>query len=321
VSRWRWWKPGPKMLQAPRRPMASETPHLLASLEAEAMKERQAGKADTLSLLVQDAKRANLLVVAKPLVDLAEELRLTCTGVVINSLDKGRPPPGLTWLEWDGAIEGRLPVTGPDRVRYDRIGVLVEADDTGERGIIHVAVRVAPDQVRQSGDAGLLPVAYTYDLRDAWERPSSLMEAATVQDVRQAHERAANPSPAERDGSPVIFAALGRRFGVVESPHLEAAFRKRDGVRTSYWYRKKPDVFETAIEETGREVLLAVFIFLVMRTARVDVEPVACSSPCKEARHGVGAAALPYSILDLATPSFPGSGQPPGPAHQAAWWR
>jgi len=201
------------------------------------------------------------------------------------------------------------------------VGVLVEADDTGERGIIHVLIRVAPDQVRQSGVAGLLPVAYTYDLRDAWERPPSLMEAASVQDVRRAHEKAANPSPAERDGSPVILAALGRRFGVIESPHLEAAFRKRDGLRTSFWYRKTPDVFETAVEETIREVLLAIFVFLVMRTTKVDLVPVSCSSPSEEPTHGVGAAALPYAILDLAAPFFPGSGPASGATHQAEWRR
>lgn len=316
MNRWRWWKARPQMLQAPCRPVASESLLLLSGLEVQAMQERQAGKADVLGPVVRDAMRANHIVVAKTVANLAEELRLTATAVVINSLDKGRPPPGRTWLEWDGAVEGRLPCSASNRVRYDRVGVLVEADETGERGIIHVLIRVAPDQVRQSGVVGLLPVAYTYDLRDAWERPASLMEAASVQDVRREHKKAANPSLAEREGSPVILAALGRRFGVVESPYLEAAFRQKDGLRTSFWYLDSPELFVTAVQETTPDILLAIFMFILMRTTEVDAVTVPRGPPSKEATHGVAGTELPYVILELAVPLYSGWRRSNGPTHQ-----
>lgn len=320
MNRWRWGKAVQQVPQGARRSVPGEDLLLLHSLEAQAVKERQAGKAQPLDPAVRDAKRACRFVLAKPLVNLAEELRLTCTAVVINSLDKGRPPPGLTWLEWDGDVEGRLPCRAPS-VRYDRVGVLIDAGDTGERGIIHVGARVAPDQARRSGVAGLLPVAFTYDLRDAWELPPSLMQAASVQDVRRAHAEAVNPTPAEQDGSPVILAALGRRFGVVESPYLAAAFRERDGLRTSFWYRNTPEVFETAVREATPDVVLAIFAFIVVRTTGVEAVNVAQGVPCKEVAHGMGAAAPSYAIVDLATPLHPGSRRPDGPAHQAGGWR
>jgi len=66
MSRWRWWKAGPQMLQAPRRPVTSESLLLLASLEVQAMQERQAGKADVLGSVVRDAMRRSCGLPPRP---------------------------------------------------------------------------------------------------------------------------------------------------------------------------------------------------------------------------------------------------------------
>jgi len=50
--------------------------------------------------------------------------------------------------------------------------VLIEADDTGQRGHMAAMIRVAPGEGVYSGTADMLPLALTFDLRDAYEDPT-----------------------------------------------------------------------------------------------------------------------------------------------------
>lgn len=85
----------------------AEDVELLWSLGARVAAEAKGERGAQFGQVLRAIMGANRFVLTKRLTALAEDLRISDLAVTINSLEKGRPFPGRTWLEWDGAVEGR----------------------------------------------------------------------------------------------------------------------------------------------------------------------------------------------------------------------
>lgn len=250
---------------------------------------------------------ANRFVLTKPVTALAEDLRISDLAVTINSFEEGRPFPGSTWLEWDGAVEGRDPPL-PHQVGYDRLGVLVEADDTGQRGRMVVLIRVAPGFGEASGTADMLPLAVTFDLRDAYERPETITEPASIGEVKRALAAVQDPTMSELEGSALVAAALSRRFGMIENPYSADYLHQHLGSGARRWHEVHPDLLAIAIEEVLVEAILTLCAFIVLRTAGVVLTEVERGAKRRASSHGIDTSLLGYGILDIAAPNSPQSG-------------
>jgi len=250
---------------------------------------------------------AKRFVLTKQVTALAEDLRISDLGVTINSFEKGRPFPGRTWLEWDGAVEGRGEPL-PHEVRYDRLGVLIEADDTGQRGHMVVMTRVAPGDGVYSGTADMLPLAVTFDLREAYERPESLTKPETLDEARRRLAAVQDPTLAELEGSPLVTAVLGRRFGTIENPYSAAYMHRHLGSGLRRWHQLHPDLLETATGEVMVEAIMTLCAFTVLRSVGIEATEVRHGARRRSATHGIDTSLLGYGILDVATHNRPRSG-------------
>ena len=263
---------------------------------------------------------ANRFVLTKRVTALAEDLRITDLGVTINSFDKGRPFPGRTWLEWDGVVEGREEPL-PHQVRYDRLGMLVEADDTGQRGRMVSMIRVAPGEGEDSGAVDMSPIAVTFDLRDAYERPESIVEPASVGETRRLLAAVQDPTPAELEGSALVTAAMSRRFGVIDNPYTAAFMHRHLGLGARRWHENHPDMLRTAIEEVMVEAMLTLCAFMVLRTVGIEATEVARGLKRRAVTHGIDRILLGYGIFDVAAqncPQFKWDGSLQGPSSEEA---
>lgn len=276
----------------------SEDLELFWSLVAPAKEdERMQGGGPYYSAL-RAAMGANRFVLTKEIMDLAEDLRISDLSVTINSLDKALPFPGRSWFEWNAGIAGRLPPSA-EQASVDRVGVLIDADETGHRGTINVLSRFAQGDRRVAGLADISPVAITFDLREAYERPQSLVEPASASETRRYRAAVQNPTPAEMEGSSVVSAALGRRFGVIESPYL-APFMGTLGADGQPWHEVRPDLFQVAINEAMSEVALAMCAFIVMRTVGIERTQVLRGTKRKTRTFGFDTTPLSYGIFNVA---------------------
>lgn len=283
---------------------ASEDIDLVWSLAARAASEGKGERDAPFTRAFHAIIGAKRFVLAKPVTTLAENLRMSDLGVTINSFEKGRPFPGRTWIEWDGAVEGRgQPL--PHEVRYDRLGVLVEADDTGQRGHMVAMIRVAADAGPHSGTADMLPVGVTFDLRDAYEPLASLTRPGSIGEVRRRLAAAQDPTMAEREGSPLVMAALSRRFGTIENPYSAAYLHRHLGGGTRRWHERHPDLLATAAEEAMVEVIMTLCAFTVLRTVGIELTEVRRGARRRSATHGVDTSLLGYGILTVATQNRP----------------
>ena len=153
---------------------------------------------------------------------------------------------------------------------------------------MHVARRYAPDR-RGERRLEAMPLAMTYDLREDYERPLSLMEPAGPEFYRQQAASTSEPTPSQSEGSAVSAAAMGRRLGVVESrlsvPMLRA-------VMGANWYSAQPDLLAMAAEEIMQETLLVLCVWSMMRTSGV----VSLERVLKDEK----ALSLDYGVLRLA---------------------
>ena len=285
----------------------SEDTELVWSLAARAAAEDKGDRDAPFNRLFRAIAGANRFVLTKRVTALAEDIRISDLGVTIKSFEKGRPFPGRTWLEWDAAVEGREEPL-PHEVRYDRLGVLVEADDTGQRGRMVVLIRVAPGE-EGGGRADMLPVAMTFDLRDAYERPESIVEPASLAQMQRLLAAVQEPTMAELEGSALVVAALSRRFGMIDNPYYAAYLHRQIGSGARRWHEIHPDLLATAIEEAMVEALLALCAFMVLRTVGIETTEVLPGTRRRASTHGIDTSLLGYGILDVAAQDRPRSGR------------
>ena len=246
-------------------------------------------------------------VLTKQVTALAEDLRISDLGVTINSFEKGRPFPGCTWLEWDGAVEGRGEPL-PHEVRYDRLGVLIEADDTGQRGHMVAMIRVAPGEGVYSGTADMLPLALTFDLRDAYEQPESLTKPATLDKARRRLAAVQDPTLAEMEASPQVAAALSCQLGTIENPYSAAYMDRHLGSGLRRWHQLHPDLMATATGEVMVEAIMTLCAFMVLRTVGIEATEVRRGAGRRLAIHGIDTSLLGFGMLNVATHNRPRSG-------------
>lgn len=298
----------------------SEDIELVWSLAARAAAESKGERDPRFEQVFRAITGANRVVLTKRITALAEDLRISDLGVTINSFEKGRPFPGRTWLEWDGAVEGREEPL-PHQVRYDRLGMLVEADDTGQRGRMVSVIRVAPGEGEDSGTVDMSPIAVTFDLRDAYERPESILEPASVGEIQSRLAAVQDPTPAELEGSALVTAVLSRRFGVIDNPYTAAFLHRHLGSGARRWHENHPDMLQTAIEEVMVEAVLTLCAFMVLRTVGIKATEVARGARRRAVIHGIGTVLLGYGILDVAAqnrPQFKWDGSLQSPSSEEA---
>jgi len=285
----------------------SEDIELVWTLAARAAAEGKGNRDAPFNQLFRAIMVANRFVLTKPVTALAEDLRISDLAVTINSFEKGRPFPGRTWLEWDGAVEGRDPPL-PQQVGYDRLGVLVEADETGQRGRMVVLIRVAPGFGEASGTADMLPLAVTFDLRDAYERPETITEPASIGEVKRTLAAVQDPTMSELEGSALVAAALSRRFGMIENPYSADYLHRHLGSGARRWHEVHPDLLAIAVEEALVEAIMTLCAFIVLRTTGVVLTEVARGAKRRASSHGIDTSLLGYGILDIAAQNSPRSG-------------
>lgn len=272
---------------------------LFWSVAARAMAESKVGQPGPFHQAFQDIVGAKRFVLTNRVTALAEDLRISDLGVTINSFEMGVPFPGRTWLEWDAAVEGRDPPL-PHQVPYERVGVLIEADDTGQRGSIVVLAKTAPVDGQGSGIATMVPVAMTFDLRDDYERPESLIEPPSVEQIRRALASKQDPTTAELESSAVQAAAMERRFGYVEASYLADFLQESMEAGERRWHEADPDSFATAAGEVTHDATLALCAFMVVRTAGIRTSKVLRGTRLPTPAGGFDTAQLGYCVIDLA---------------------
>lgn len=237
---------------------------------------------------------AERLVLARSLASLAENMRLTDLSVTVHSLENGAPFPGRTWIEWDAGLDDGLGRPAAP-LNYDRVGVLAEADETGQRGVMHVLVRTTDD-----GQPGLYPVAAAYDLREDYEPPPTLLPRESLEEMRRRLAGTRDLTPAGAEGSAVSWTATCRRFGMVECGHAEPP---EVGQGTLPWHRARPEMLVEVTDEVVPHVFVALLALLLLRTGNARAARVPAGAWRKRALHGIARVPFDYTILDLAEPA------------------
>ena len=284
------------------------------SVMRRAMAEDESGQRGPYHQVHRAIIRARRLVLTRRVTALAEDLRISDLGVTIHSFEMGVPHPGTTWMEWDAAVEGRNPPL-PHQTPYERVGVLIEADDTGQRGQIAVLAKTLP--VEGSGaDAIMAPVVMTFDLREDFEPPASIMARPSADQIRRALAARPDPTTAELELSPVEAAAMERWFGIVENPYLAADLQEALGTGDGPWHEAHPDLLDTTAEEVTHDATLALCAFIVTRTVAVETIEVLPGARRRVPTFGFDRTPLGYRIIDLpATGRAPDGGPAPYRLH------
>jgi len=284
------------------------------SVMRRAVAEDESGQRGPYYKVYQAIMGAKRFVLTKQVTALAEDLRISDLGVTIHSFETGVPHPGNTWMEWDAAVEGRNPAL-PHQVPYERVGVLIEADDTGQRGQIVVLAKTLPMESRRAG-VTMAPVATTFDLREDFERPASILAPASAEQIRRALATRQDPTTAELELSAVAAAAMERRFGIIENPYLAATLQEVLEVSEGRWHEAYPDLLLTAAEEVTHDATLALCAFIVTRTVAVETVEVLPGARRRVPTFGLDRPPLGYRVIDHpAVGRFPRGGAGPNHLH------
>lgn len=239
-------------------------PELLWGLGGEAYKARNRRRGGFYQLF-ERALRARKFTLTESFAEMVEEMRTDHLGVTVLAPEKACLPAGSSWWEWDPRIPGRLP-PAPGQLALERMGALLELEECGQRGTMHFAVAGRSPEGRPVVDT--MALSCTFDWREAYERPPSLVDAVSVSDARKilADSRGDDATMAELEMTPVFAAALARRFGVIESPYFAAELRERlDG---PYDWKAEPDLLRAAVDDVNQEALFIHCVALVVRLAR-----------------------------------------------------
>jgi len=273
---------------------------LFWSVMRRAMAEDKSGQRGPYHQVFRTIVKARRLVLTKRVTALAEDLRISDLGVTIHSFETGVPYPGNSWMEWDAAVEGRDPAL-PHQTPYERVGVLIEADDTGHRGQIAVLAKTAPME-GCGAVATMAPVVTTFDLREDFERPPSIMAPASADQIRRALATRQDPTTAELELSVVAAAAMERRFGTIENPYLAAALQESLEVGEDRWHEADPDLLQRTSDEVTHDATLALCAFIVTRTVAVETTEVLPGARRRVPTFGFDRTPWGYRIIDLPAP-------------------
>ena len=228
-----------------------------------------------------------------------EEMVSDHLGVTVVTLEKARFPAGWTWWEWDPWIEDRpLPSLGP--VDLDRAGVLVEADATGRRGLMHFVYSGADDR---GGRMLEMPsLACAFDWREEYELPPTFEPRAALEDYRDALTHCPPDAPlGEIESSPVFWAAMDRRFGFVEN-----RFFSESSCGSSAGLDGRTELLAELNHAVLNEAWFVLALAIVVGSARLVLTSVAWDTQLATGVAVLGAAPFDFTVLDIAGLSLAG---------------
>ena len=231
---------------------------------------------------------------------MAEEMRAEHIGVTVLSFEKARFPEGWSWWEWNPRTEGRRSLScGP--LDFDRAGVLVATDPTGQRGTMHFVYSGVNNRGGRVLETG--PIACAFDWREAYESPPTFEQRPTVEDYRDVLAHSPPDAPlGELEASPVFLASLDRRFGFVENRFFDAGSRggaRPDGRRDTL------ELFLQLNHAAMNEAMFVLALMLVVGSAPLAVTPVAPGVQLARDAAGTDPAPFDCAVLDLAPRVFP----------------
>ncbi len=260
---------------------------LLMSLLREAKDEEEAGRGGPAIEMLQDLVAARKTVIGPRLAYLGETIRTEDLGVTVRSLSEARLPVGKSWWEWSPAIPGRLP---PETIqsKIDMVGVLVDVDETGQRGVMQMAIRMPNLVLNGKVAVMVMPICLTFDIREDAEPVDSLLASPDPQDVRQRLDQVRDPTVAEMEACSVTSAILSRRFGVV---------------RSRYYKLSQPMDQETTLvmaQEAAIEGVLLVCLHVCLLSVPVRADIVPGEHRAKHLPRKKSASVFTYTILEAA---------------------
>lgn len=287
-----------------------DPPELLWRLVERGREQGQAGRPGAYYHFAHDLL-APRVVFTREFATAADDLRSEDLGVTVVSLAGAGVPPGLTWWEWDAQLPNNIP---PELGQLDveRTGALVRADASGRRGTMHFACCGVEAGGRPGRRIEILPLAINFDWRDDFEAPHSLLERASVDDVRRHHAADPYPTLGQAEASPVFTAALTRRFGVAESPYVAKDYARATGIRGSEpWYRVAPHLLGIGTAESMQEATFLLAALLLADTRCVTTTAVPRGTPLPGRSHWGTRAMLNYNVVDYTPAAQRPSGGPP----------
>lgn len=230
---------------------------------------------------------------------MVEEMVSDHLGVTVVTLEKARFPAGWTWWEWEPWIEGRrLPSLGP--VDLDRAGVLVEADATGRRGLMHFVYSGVDDRGGRMLETP--PLACAFDWREEYELPPTFEPRLALEDYRYALTHRPPDAPlGERESSPVFWAAMDRRFGFVEN-----RFFSKGPCGSSAGLDGPTELFARLNNTVLNEAWFVLALTIVVGSARLVLTSVARDTQLAKDIAVLGTAPFDFTVLDIAGLSLAG---------------
>jgi hypothetical protein len=146
----------------------------------------------------------------------AERLRVHDVGITVRSFASIRFPAGVSWWEWvpNGSerIVSRIPESVPDRC-----GMLVIADTSGQRGMMHYAEH--RPLMDNHGTARPSPAAITFDINNDPRPVQSILPCGDASIYRAIVPfRVGEKTSVFDEPDPVDQGWLARQFGIVRSP-------------------------------------------------------------------------------------------------------
>jgi len=248
------------------------------------------------------------LVFTREFAAAADDLRSEDLGVTVTSLAGAGVPPGLSWWEWDARLPNNIPAE-PGQIDVERSGALVRADPSGRRGTMHFACSGFEAGGSSARRVEILPLAVNFDWRDDFEAPQSLVQRASVDDVRRHHAAEPYPTLGQAEASPVFTAALTRRFEVVESPYVAKDYALATGCGGSRpWYRVAPHLLGIGASEAMQEATFLLAALLLAGTGSVPSTGVQRGTRLPEPWPR---AMLNYNVVDYTPLAQRPSGGPP----------
>jgi len=277
-----------------------DPPELLRLVVARGREEGTAGRSGAYYHFPHDVLTAPRVVFTKEFAAAADELRSEDLGVTVMSLAGAGVPPGLTWWEWDGRLPDHIPAQ-PGELNVERMGTLVRADASGRPGTMHFAC----SGVEAGGSSGrtvqILPFAINFDWRDDFEAPESLLQPASVEDIRRHHAADPYPTLSQAESSPVFMAALTRRFGVVESPYVAKDYaRVMSPIGSRPWYLTAPHLLQECAAESMQEATFLLAALLLAHTGCVTSTAVPRGAHLPKPWPSAKRAMLNYNVVDYA---------------------
>jgi hypothetical protein len=273
-----------------------DTPDLLWRLAVRAHAEEVGSHPTGHRRLLDDALRADRVVLSRRFAKLTEDTRTEDMGVTITSVSRASFRPGHTWWEWDERIPGQLPPR-PGQMDCDRAGVLISTSKDGRRGTMHV---VAGGWAEGQAFAQILPFACNFDWREDYEPPASIVPPASIAEVRDLVAAVAEPTLAETEAQPAAIAAMTRRFGVVESSYVVEDNAKLLNRGSQPWYEQSQELLNSMTMDIMQEASFMMVASIILCSAPIIVTKVLRGARLSPAAWG-DRAVFDYKVFDVAS--------------------